>query len=77
MVLYKHARGQVAALENLLLGLDKYNKKEKSLGVKTLSRQISACIQAHQSQYIEIFSFLSQLFSCVTSPAEADKLVAP
>ena len=56
MVLYEHTRRQIAALKNLQLDLDKYNKKEK-IGVETLSRQINACIQLHQSQSMEIFSF--------------------
>lgn len=78
MVLYEHTRRQIAALKNLQLDLDKYNKKEKKpIGVETLGRQINACIQLHQLQYMEIFSFLIQVFSCVTSTAEADRPLVP
>lgn len=76
-MLYKHVKRQIAALKNLQLDLDKYNKKEKSMGVETQSRQINACIQLHQSQCMEIFSLLTQVFNCVTSSAEADKPVVP
>lgn len=76
-VLYKHVRRQTAALKNLQLDLDKYNRKEKSMGVETPSRQINACIQLHQSQYMEIFSLLTQVFNCVTSTAGADRPVVP
>lgn len=78
MVLYKHVRRQIAAPKNSQLDLDKYNKKGKNYRGWNF-KQKNKCLYtiALVAVHGNILFFLIQVFSCVTSTAEDDRLLVP
>lgn len=78
MVLYEHMRRQIVALKNLQMDLDKQNKKEKNYQGRNFE-QTNKCLYTIASVAVHgnILFFFVQVFSCVTSTAEADRLLLP